>query len=379
MRIGFDVRPFLRQETGVGVYFRNLLFSLAGLDKINEYYLFSCSVKDRFLPEKIPPFRHLEFRDFRYPVRGINWFWHHLRWPPLDRFFKAPLDLTHSPVPLLIPTDGKTLVTVHDLFFMDFPGKVDPEARRHFVRRIGKSLRLADGIIAVSRFIREQIVNRFGIGEDKIRVIHHGLDRRFTATFLPDEKDAVRRKYTLPESFFLFVGAVEPRKNLTTLLEAFRILRRREQNLHLVIVGREGGDEENLNEKIRRLGLGAWVKRLEYVPDKDLMGIYRLASAFVFPSACEGFGIPLLEAMASGLPLAVADTSALPEVAQDSAAYFRPDSPEEMAEQMYQVLRDSDLRARLVSAAKTTIKQFDWDKAARETLDFYAEITGDRR
>ena len=120
MRIGFDVRPFLKEETGIGIYFKNLLFSLSQIDQDNEYYLFSSSFKDRFLTHKIPPFSRMRFRDFPIPVKAVSFFWNKLGWPPLDYFFKTGLDLTHSPSPLILPTKGKKVITVYDLFFMDF-------------------------------------------------------------------------------------------------------------------------------------------------------------------------------------------------------------------------------------------------------------------
>src|SRR4030042_1056628 len=121
MRIGFDLRSFLKEETGVGVYFRNLLRELAAVDRENEYFLFSSSWKDRFPPERLPGFARQRFRDFRLPVRLVNFLWYRIGWPTLDSFFRARLDLTHSPVPLHLPTRGRKVITVCDLFFLEPP------------------------------------------------------------------------------------------------------------------------------------------------------------------------------------------------------------------------------------------------------------------
>ncbi|MDH4197944.1 MAG: glycosyltransferase, partial [Candidatus Aminicenantes bacterium] len=179
MRIGADLRPFLKEETGVGVYFRNLMLQLAALDRRNEYFLFSSSWKDRFAAEKIPPFAHGRFRDLRIPVRTINYLWRTWHWPTLDSIFRVRLDLTHSPTPLVLPTHGRKVVTVYDLFFLEAPDKADREARRIFSRRIGRSLSEADGVLTISEFTRRALLERFPLDERKVRATRLGLGAVF--------------------------------------------------------------------------------------------------------------------------------------------------------------------------------------------------------
>ncbi len=371
MRIGFDVRPFLKEETGVGTYFKNILFSLAKIDKANEYYLFSSSLKDRFSPTKIPPLTKMHFREFPYPVKAVNFVWYQLGWPPLDFFFKNKLDLTHSPTPLPLPTKGKKIVTVYDIFFLDFPEMADREARRNFARRIERTLQKAQGIVTISRFTEQQLTQRFDVDRDKIKIVYPGVDRTYWESVEHESLGQTKAAYDLPSEFLLFVGASEPRKNLLNLIEALKLIHGRHKKITLVLVGREGQDFKNVNSRIRELNLDPWVKIVGYLDENDLKNFYWLASVFVYPSLWEGFGIPLLEAMACGVPVVTSQTSALPETAGEAAVYFDPKSPEDMAEKIIQVLEDENLRQRLISEGKERIRAFGWEKAASDVLSFY--------
>ncbi len=374
MRIGFDVRPFLKEETGVGIYFKNLLFHLAQVDPANEYYLLSSSYKDRFPPQKIPPFTNKRFRDFHFPVSVVNFFWYKLSWPPLDHFFRTELDLTHSATPIILPTKGKKIVTVHDLFFMDFPRMTDRETRKILRCRIDRSLLRSDGIVAVSQFTKNQILERFAVEEEKVKVIYHGLETSLNDEISPEEIEEMKERYSLPTSFILFVGAIEPRKNLLNLIETLRIIHRKHEKIPLLIVGQHGSDSRNLEKKIEKEKLEAWIKIMGYLPDKEVRIFYRLASVFALPSLCEGFGFPLLEAMASNLPIAASQTSAIPEIAQSAALYFRPEDPEDMAEKIILALEDENVRQNLIAKGRKRVLKFNWKRTALETLNFYKDV-----
>jgi glycosyltransferase involved in cell wall biosynthesis len=376
MRIGFDLRPFLREETGVGVYLRNLLFELAGLDAENEYFLFSASWKDRFAADRVPPFARGHFRDHRWPVRAVNFLWQDLGRPTLDRLFGTRLDLTHSATPLPLPTRGRTIVTVCDLFYMEDPGRADREARRKFLRKTEGALRAADGIITISDFSRRGIVERFGIPQEKIKTTYLGLSPEFAAPPRPERVAALRKEFGLPGDFLLFVGASEPRKNLPGLLQALSILHRSGRKIPLVLVGRAGGDSNRLASQIGELGLRDWVRAAGYRPDADVHALYAAATALVFPSFAEGFGLPLLEAMACGLPAAVSGCSALPEIGGDAAVYFDPADAEQMAAVIGGLLGDEPRRQELREKGRLRARDFAWSKTAAATLEFYRTVAG---
>ena len=378
MRLGFDLRPFLRRETGVGTYLRNLLVELARLDRDNEYFLFSASWKDRFPSGQVPPFARARFIDRRIPVRALNLAWQRWGFPSFDRLVGARMDLVHSATPLVLPTDGKKIITVHDLFFMDSPSMAGEEAGGGVSRRAAGSFRRCDGIITFSSFTRGELAARFDVRPEKVRVIPHGVNRRFLEDIPAAGLEAFRAARGLPESFLLFVGAQEPRKNLPRLVEALKIVHLHGNRIPLVLAGPPGGDTETVLAAAARLGLGEWLTMTGYLPADDLPKLYRLATALVFPSLYEGFGLPLLEAMAAGLPVAAAMNSAIPEVGADAAVYFPAEDPEAMAGKIRLLLDDAGLRDELSRRGRKRALDFSWEKSAAATLKFYLE-TGDPR
>ena len=379
MRIGLDLRPFLKRETGVGLYLKNLLFHLAAIDRDDEYFLFSSSLRDRFDRTKLPPFARMTFRDALVPVKLLNLMWHRTGQPALDVFFGRRMDLTHSATPLILPTRGKKIVTVHDLFYMDFPDRAEGEAGTDFLRGTRSSLRRADGILTFSLYTKAQIVTRFDIPEKKVKVVPHGLDPRFLEDIQTAELDGVSMRLGLPREFLLFVGTLEPRKNLPRLVEALKIVHLSFRKIPLVLAGPEGRDVKEIRKVIAGLGLEEWVVFTGYLSQEDIRCLYRLACALVFPSLCEGFGFPILEAMASGLPVAVSRNSALPEVAGEAALYFDGEDPEQIAARIVEILDQAALRAELGEKGRKRAEGFRWETAAAETLSFYRQVVGGGR
>jgi glycosyltransferase involved in cell wall biosynthesis len=376
MRIGFDLRPFLREETGVGVYLKNLLFELARIDREDEFVLFSASWKDRFPAVKIPPFERSRFLDKKWPVRAVNFMWQNLGRPRLDALAGGRLDLTHSATPLPLPTKGRTIVTVCDLFFMEDPDQADREARRVFLRKTAAALRRADGVLTISEFSRRGILERFALPAEKVRATPLGLSPVFRAPADAARVAGLRRELDLTGPFLLFVGATEPRKNLPRLLEAIGLLRDRGRVVPLVIAGRPGGDQARVLDAIRRGKLESIVRLAGYRPDEDVRALYDAATALVFPSLAEGFGLPLLEAMACGLPAAVSGVSALPEIGGEAALYFDPTDAAGLAAAIVRLLDDENLRRDLGEKGRRRARGFNWAKTAGETLAFYRSVVG---
>ena len=282
--------------------------------------------------------------------------------------------MTHSPIPLILPTRGKTIVTVYDLFFMDHPLLVGRQAGKYFRRRIDDSLRKADGILTISQFVRTQVLERFGLKESKVRAVHLGVDASFSESPTEEAQKSVRQKYALPPSFLFFVGNIEPRKNLVRLIDALALLGRAQNRIPLVIAGKKERDYDRLVDKIRKHGLESQIILLDFLPPLELRILYRLATAFVFPSLSEGFGLPVAEAMASGLPCALSRAPALPEIAEQAALFFDPENTEEMAQTIDSLLHDEDLRADLITKGRKRALDFSWEKTAEETLRFYESI-----
>ena len=376
MRIGLDLRSFLKEETGIGVYFKNLLLALAEVDRDNEYFLLSSSLKDRFPRTKLPDFSRARFRDLFLPSRLLDYLWFELGTPAFGRFFGRSMDVTHSATPLIVPTAGKAVVTVCDLFYADFPELTDAVTRDRLLPRTEDSLRRADGVIAISRFTRDALLEKYSLDPAKVAVIYLGTNTRFEVQTSTAFQSVLRKKYDLPSEFLLFVGTLEPRKNLTTLVDALKILHDRGRRVPLIMAGHTGSDLGRIQERITATGLGPSVRILHYPPDEDVQGLYSLATLFVFPSLCEGFGIPLLEAMASGVPIAASNAPALPEIGAEAALYFDPRSAEQMAETLLLGMEDEGARSRLIAQGRKRIQDFDWTRSAQETLEFYRKVTG---
>jgi alpha-1,3-rhamnosyl/mannosyltransferase len=239
-------------------------------------------------------------------------------------------------------------------------------------------LEKADGILTISEFTRRAVLEHFSLDEAKIKVTPLGLNPLFLEDVPAEILEATRRKHALPERFLLFVGAVEFRKNLVTLVEALARVHEAGEKVLLVAVGRKGEDSANLDAAVGRLGLGDWVKRLGYLPDPEVRDLYRLAHIFVFPSLSEGFGLPLLEAMACGLPAAVSRVGALPDVGGEAATYFDPIDLDEIAGVLLGLLRDAGKRRELAEKGKRRSALFRWEVTARDTLAFYEKVAGAR-
>jgi glycosyltransferase involved in cell wall biosynthesis len=236
-------------------------------------------------------------------------------------------------------------------------------------------LRAAHKIIAISECTKQDAVRLYGIEETKITVIHGGVDSYFSPAS-PEAAAAVRLRYNLPERYILYVGTIEPRKNLITLLEAYRALRNRETGVKLVIVGKKGWRYENFFEKLEEIGLEDDVVFPGFVPDQDLPAVYTMADVFAFPSLYEGFGLPVLEAMACGTPVVCSNTSSLPEVAGKAAVLVSPQDVRGWREALDRILTSDELRADLRQHGLRQAAGFTWESAARKTCDAYREVYG---
>jgi alpha-1,3-rhamnosyl/mannosyltransferase len=306
--------------------------------------------------------------------------WQYLKWPPIERF-TGPVDLVHSPASYFPPARAaRRVMTVHDLYFHHAPGHVEPYGGAYFAQTFRHSLPQAAHIIAISQFTRQELLRFYTMPEDRISVIPQGVDcTRFRPEPQADDNAQLER-LGIEKPYLLSVATIEPRKNLVTLIEAYararQILRAAHQRLpRLVIVGLHGWGLQALKERLYEARLDSGEVHLTgYVPDAALPALYRHAFGLVFPSLYEGFGMPVLEAMASGCPTAVANTSALPEVGGEAAAYFNPRDSDALARLLARFLGDPLLRQNLREAGFARAAQFSWQATARATLDVYRHV-----
>jgi glycosyltransferase involved in cell wall biosynthesis len=244
----------------------------------------------------------------------------------------------------------------------------------YFRNSFWKNISRADAIITVSNFIRNQAVDEFGFDPDKVRVIPNGFDQGLFHPLQPQDGASVRQRLNLPDRFVLFVGSIEPRKNLLNLLEAYASLPRSlRDSTPLVLAGFSGWENTAIMRRLKRLREN--VRYLGFVEDADLAALYALAELFVYPSFYEGFGLPPLEAMACGCPVLVANTSSLPEVCADAALYTSPNDAEEMAAAMKRVLENTSLSQELRTKGLERATCFSWQTSALAHLELFRSLT----
>ncbi len=375
MRIGIDVRPVLNKRTGVGNYVFNLIQSLAKLKANEEFLLFSNSFKEPFDIEELKGLQNCAINHHRFPNAIMNPLW--------NRFGGSLMKtLTHGANILhftgQIPKNpGKlpSVATVHDLFNVKFPESVAPEFRVN-PKSLARSLKKIKKIIAVSDFTKNDLINFLGTPGEKIEVAPHGIE---TNLFLSHEgKNKLNaqdnKHFNIPGDYIFCVGTLEPRKNYLKTLEAFKIVLKSHPNQKLVIAGGNGWESDKIHQKAKTLQIENSVNFLGYIESSDLPALYKGASAFIFPSIYEGFGLPILEALSFNVPIAISNIASLPEIAGEAALTFDPEEPEEIAKQTIRLLEDSALRENLIRLGIDRISKFTWEKTATKTLEVYRSL-----
>jgi glycosyltransferase involved in cell wall biosynthesis len=370
MNFAIDLRPSLVHPTGVGAYILALARRLPELGPEDHFYLFSASMKDRYPAGTWP--RNATLVDRRLPVHLLNFSWNRLGAPALDRLVGAPLDLIHSPHPLIVPgKKARHVVTLHDLFFLKHPELTEAEVRRDYVPLVREHVRKAHGVICVSEHTAREAQILLDVPAAKIAVIHNGVDPAYRAPVGEEEVAAVLARRRLPRGAILYVGSQEKRKNLVNLSMAYLGLSRKRKRLPpLVLVG--PGAEWTQGGSI----YGSQISATGYMETREIRALMAASSLLVLPSLEEGFGLPVAEAMAAGLPVVCSRGSALEEVAGGAATLIDPLDAASIAMGIEKVLEDGAYAAEKKRLGLESSKRFDWDVAARQTLDFYRRVLG---
>lgn len=295
----------------------------------------------------------------------------------LHKFLKKnQYNLYHSPTNTLpYFSNFPSVVTIHDLLTFDNPELCQKDTAIFFRKILPSSIKKAQKIIVVSNEVKERLKERFNVPENKVTVIHNGVDANFWKKNNRQKLEGIKQKYLLPEKFILFVGAIEPKKNLTRLVKAIYILKVKHKiEQKLVVVGKKGWKYNLVFEKIKELKLEQEVCFTGYVSEEDLPSIYSLSDVFAFPSIYEGFGIPVLEAMACEVPVLTSNLGALPETAGGNSYLVNPFNEVEIADGIFQLLSDVNLRNMLLAKGKEWVKGFTWEQSAKETINVYKEV-----
>lgn len=360
------------RSAGVSGYIRQLL---AHLPAVSPDLRLTAFVPDGALPGGIGLATCSTRWNTRRPVQRI--LWEQLALPALAR--REKLDLLHATVNVIpIAATRPMVVTVHDLSFLRYPDSFPPVQRTYLRTQVRRSVRRAAQVIAVSEATRQDLINLFGVPAQRVDVVYNGID----VAFRPAPEDQVtqfRRQKGLPEHFILHVGTLEPRKNLVRLVHAFRLVReqkKRWSDLKLVLVGGKGWYYGEIFEAVHQLHLDDAVLFPGFVADNELPWWYRAATVFAYPSLLEGFGLPVVEAMACGTPTVTSALSSLPEIAGDAALLVDPTSEHGLAMALYQVLTDPRLARDLRERGLRQAARFSWRHTAFQTANVYRRVLG---
>jgi glycosyltransferase involved in cell wall biosynthesis len=297
--------------------------------------------------------------------------WHRFYLPVPVEWFAGAIDLFHSPNFILPPVrNAKTLLTVHDLSFIKHPQGAVDSLRQWLEQVVPRSLARADHILADSNSTKNDLTEIYNISPDKITVVGAGVEERFQPLDDPAQLEAVRQKYNLPEKFILGLGTLEPRKNFTGLIAAFSQSPVRKTH-HLVIAGGKGWLYDDIFATAENSPVADRIHFTGFVADDDLPTLYNLADVFAYPSHYEGFGIPVIEAMACGTPVICANNSCLPEVAGESALQVTATDIPALAQGLSDLVIDFSLREGVVVEGFNQAKKFNWPSAAQRLLDVY--------
>jgi glycosyltransferase involved in cell wall biosynthesis len=367
VRVAIDARKL--HDFGIGTYIRNLLRHLARMDRDNEYVLL-CREADMGVGAQLGDnFRTVLEPSPNYSIREQI----HVPW----LLMREKPDIYHAPHYVLpAAVRARSVVTIHDCIHLMFPQYLPNRAAYAYARAtMWLAAKQSACILTVSEASKRDILHFFNVPAAKVVVIPNAIDERFSRSYSEEEVARVRERYQLDQRFVLYVGNIKPHKNLVRLIEAFNQLRRGDlEDLRLLIIGDEISKLPALRRAVHRNKLHKHVRFLGYLPDDTLAILYRLASVFVFPSLYEGFGLPPIEAMASGTPVVTSNVSALPEVTGDAALLADPYDVESIVDAMRQVLSDPALAAEMSRKGLLRAREFSWERSAAKTLEVYQQV-----
>ena len=387
MTIGIDIRMLAQgMQTGVEEYVVNLLANMLSLNPNIKFKLFYNGYRKTELNYDWLKLPNVELVQFNIPNKILDTSLYFLNYPKINKLLKG-IDVFFSPHIFLSATSQKckSVVTFHDLSFEKYPEFYSNSKNYwHFSMNPKKQARRADKIIAVSESTKNDLVELYKINPEKIKVIYSGVSLESGIWNFEFRVTKVKEKYNLPEKYILYLGTLEPRKNIIGLIKAFEIFktkfksRRRHSGMSpsrfkLIIAGSKGWLYKNIFKTIENSPVKNDIIFTGFIDDEDKSVLYSLADLFIYPSFYEGFGFPPLEAMACGTPVITSNVSSIPETVGDAAITVNPYNLDELYRAMEMVLSDENLKNNLIKKGFAQAKKFSWQKCARESLDFILE------
>lgn len=374
MKILFDAHLSENKISGIGRYINELLTNLVKIDEFNQYFILLNENLNSNHP--LTSLNKKNVTKIKVSLQGLTLRQNYLI-PKFIREIKP--DLYHHPhFDLPFGIQIPSIVTIHDVVYLKNPHFLMTQSylKLFYMKNMFmRSLRKAARVIAISETTKKDLVELFHTIPDKIIPIYHGINQ-FHKTINEREETNILKKYSIPKPFLLYVGIRRPHKNLPILIDAFhRLIQSTRNDIYMVIIGRAYRDYTVPEEMVKKYNLQDRVRFLEYVEDTVLPTIYRQAEIFIFPSLYEGFGLPLLEAMSYDLPVIGSKCSAIPEIMGEAGLLFDPHSADDLSEKINILLNDPTRRNKLVETGRQRIKNFTWEKTARQTLQVYEDVS----
>ncbi|MBF0338931.1 MAG: glycosyltransferase family 4 protein [Nitrospirae bacterium] len=378
MNIVIDGFPLMFVKTGIGFYVHNIVKELVKFAPDNDYYLCDALTRDRLHTivkvdrklSAVAKFSKIASVKFPYMTAARAALF-------LSSLTTGRSRLTLNNADVFWGTNCRgiykprmrTVVTIHDMSHEYFPETFHPDVLSYLKRYMAESASKAHTLIAVSENTKMDILKFLNIPPSKVKVIHEGVSEEFRLIKATDLLNTIKDTYNLPDNFIFALGTIQPRKNIPRLLKAFAMLCEKPSFKHwLVISGAYGWKNKDVYSSIANLGITDRVRFTGYVNDIDLPGIYNLADVFVYPSLYEGFGLPIIEAMACGVPVVTSNVSSIPEIAGGCALLVNPMEVDDIAAAIEEILSDSAVRQSLTTRALQHVRKFTWQKCATETL-----------
>lgn len=378
MIIGIDIRNIGRERTGDEAVFFNLVKNLAVIDFQNEYHLFT-DITDRGKLGKIKKDLEIENKDnFQIiSLKTKNRFtWNF--WALSAYLRKNPVDIyvTQYITPWFVPKRIKIITIIHDISFNFYPQFIKKSDLIFLKFLMPMSLKRADKIIGVSKFTHDEIIKYYKINPAKVDFIHNAVSQDFSREDATAEKvEKAKEKYGLPSNYILYLGTLQPRKNIPTLIEAFSKIKENFSDFKLVVAGGKSHNyDERIDKTIKKHNLFQDVIFPGFIEEKDKAAVMAGAQIFCFPSQYEGFGIPILEAMSVDVPVVVSDIGPHREVAGEAASFFSANNSDELIEKILEILSGSEIRDILIKKGKERTCQFSWPRAAEKMLEIFKNI-----
>lgn len=379
MRIGIDIRNIGKQRTGDETVFFNLVKNLAEIDNSNEYLLFTDIAGENIIQELKKKLAIENKENFKIIFLNCpnKFVWNIWTLPAYLR--KSPVDVYHTQyiTPFFVSKNIKIVTHIHDISFLAYPEFIKKSDLFFLKNLIPGSIRRADKVIAVSEFTKNEIIKYYKTDPGKIKVVYNAVGEDFLKSdYSGSELFEIRKKYNLPEEFILYIGTLQPRKNIPILIQSFARIKEKIPEVKLVLAGNRNAHnfDDDIDNKIEELKISGSIIFPGFVDEEDKSALFQLAKAFVFPSLYEGFGIPILEAFASRVPVLTSDIPVHNEIIQNAAVFFDPESLDDLSEKLYNSLVNQNLRDNLIDLGFQRVKFFSWKKSSEKMLEIYREL-----